>query len=304
MIIALFFFPAFPFSSSKCLSQPFLCNCPPCWCNCHGHDRLLSQHFIEGPSQCYITAIPQSWGANNSDVYLFFRRHNSTHDLQLFFANCILAVCFFCWRPICLAVLQRLCRPWKERRGTRSSSPRSTERCRLLSSRETLWRTPTPTPRCWRTSATLPRPWRTPMQTCKSQAPESDSVPGNHQVSYNVFVARCLLSAFLEKSRIQCYCFFFFKNAALYRLATAFQNQFFDRQRKDRHHIRSDAVQWRRYEKNSLVSSANVSVSGTSTRWTSWCRTSQSSASWPKKSPTPSPNLWDSERSSMTWVTL
>lgn len=29
---------------------------------------------------------------NNSDVYLFFRRHNSTHDLRLFLPICISAV--------------------------------------------------------------------------------------------------------------------------------------------------------------------------------------------------------------------
>lgn len=58
-----------------------------------------------------------------------------------------------------------------------------------------------------------------------------------------------------------------------------------------------------RLQRNSLVSPTQR-VSGTSTRWMIWCRTSQSSASWPRRSRTPSRNPSGSERSLTTWVTL
>lgn len=63
--------------------------------------------------------------------------------------------------------LQRLCRLWKERRGTRSSWTRLMEHCLPLSSRERLWRTPTPTLKFSRTWALLPRPSNLLMKTCK-----------------------------------------------------------------------------------------------------------------------------------------
>lgn len=68
---------------------------------------------------------------------------------------------------------QRLCRLWKERSAMRSSSPRLTARCPPSSSRERLWRTPTPTLKCSRTWASLPRPWSLPMKTCKSEKKDS-----------------------------------------------------------------------------------------------------------------------------------
>lgn len=102
---------------------------------------------------------PQS-GHDSRFLHLF---SGDLHFSQLFFTKV--------HRTLSVRRSQRLCRLWKERNGTRSSSPRSTERCRPSSSRETPWRTPTLTQRCWRTSATLPRPWRTPMKTCKRQNP-------------------------------------------------------------------------------------------------------------------------------------
>lgn len=75
----------------------------------------------------------------------------------------------------CLFSPQRPCRPWKERSGMRSSSPKLTARCRLSSSRGRPWRTPTPTLKCSRTWASLPRPWSLPMKTCESEHPVTAS---------------------------------------------------------------------------------------------------------------------------------